>query len=131
MSSESSILLNRAEELRVAQKALLTATLVRDQSKVSLNDAQSAILVARTEDGTIDGKNAELREAQAILAYRQDLAWQAIKDTYVETERAYQIARSEYEWAKTALAVQAIVVNLAIAESGSSKLLAEVSLASV
>ncbi len=104
---------------------------VRDDAKRGLADKQSAIFSARITDGTIDGKNAETREAQALLAYKEDADWRSVWDIFVRAENAYQDARASYEWCKVDLSVNAILVNAEIAESGATRLLTEISLASV
>lgn len=120
-----------AESLRIAIVEQQLTLRSRDEAKRKLADVQSGIFVAKTSDGTIDGKNAETRDAQANLAYKQDLNWQVVWDAYLKAENAYQEAKSMYEWYKTDLAVQATIVNAEIAQTGATRLLAEVSLASV
>lgn len=131
MSSATDDLRTKATLWRAAQSSVTTARITRDDAKRALTDAQSVVFVAKTTDGTIDGKNAETRDAQAQLAYKADAAWRAAWDTYVNAENALVQAQAEFDWAKVDLQVQATIVNAEIAQSGASRLLAEVGLASV
>lgn len=131
MSNATDTLRVKADAFGDAIIGLRVSLQDRDDKKRHLVDVQSAIFVEKTNDGTIDGKNAETRDAQATLAYRQDTRWQTVWDTFVITENKYQAAKSEYEWTKTDLAVQATIVNAEIAQTGAMRLLAEVGLASV
>ena len=131
MSTATADLRTKADNLRVAIVELQIALRIRDEAKRQLADVQSGIFVDKTNDGTIDGKNSETRDAQANIAYKQEEKWQTTWDAYLKAENAYQTARAEYEWSKTDLAVQATIVNAEIAQTGATRLLAEVSLASV
>lgn len=122
---------SKADALGKAIFALRKAKTLRDSAKHTLDETESSIFYRKQLDGTIDGKNADTRDAQARIQYKIDDNWQVAWDTFVAAEIAYQDAQATYDWCKIDLQVQAIIVNTEIAESGATRLLAEVELAAI
>jgi hypothetical protein len=96
-----------------------------------LKDLESEIFAEKVQLGTIDGKNAETRDAQAQLAYKANTRWQAASDRYVTAEKNFQTTQDNLTITLMELRVAATLVNVEIAKAGADRLLAEVSLAGV
>jgi hypothetical protein len=127
-----------ADELRQAassyRSAILShgqARIERDEAKRLLKDLESEIFAEKVQLGTIDGKNAETRDAQAQLAYKANTRWQAASDRYVTAEKNFQTTQDNLTITLMELRVAATLVNVEIAKAGADRLLAEVSLAGV
>lgn len=101
------------------------------EAKRALKEREMQLYAEKTFDGTIDGKNAETREAQAMVAYKADPEWQRLSDIYRRADEAYANGKLLADIALMDLKVQAMLVNAEIAEAGTRALLGEVSLAGV
>lgn len=129
MSAATEELRNAAQAYRSAILNLGEARWERDGAKRSLKELEAEIFAEKVQLGTIDGKNAETRDAQAQLAFKANTRWQAASDRYVLAENAFLSAQDHLTIALAELRVAATLVNVEIAEAGSARLLAEVSLA--
>jgi len=78
------------EELATALRQKADAGPRVQAAKAALEEAESAVLL----NGTVDGKNAELRKAQLTLALRDDPAYQRAKADLADAERALDEANA-------------------------------------
>jgi len=101
------------------------------EAKRALKEREQTIFAEATFSGKIDGKNAETRDAQAAIAYKEDTQWQHLVDVFRRAEEAQAATAVRKDLALTDLKVQAMLVNVEISESGAQRLLSEVSLAGV
>lgn len=131
MSAATDDLRAKVQDYRLGVLALGTARRERDEAKRQLKDHESGIFYQKVTDGTIDGKNAETREAQAQIAYKANTGWQQATDRYRRAEESFLDAQDTVTITLTELRVAATLVNAEIAETGATRLLAEVSLAGV
>lgn len=103
----------------------------RDRVKQELKEVESEIFAESVQLGKIDGKNAETRDAQALLAFKANPKWQRVSDELRRLENAFLASQDSVTITLTSLRVYATLLNVEIAETGATRLLAEVSLAVV
>jgi len=129
MSTITEELRNSATAYRTAILTLGEIRLERELAKRDLKEVESIIFAEKVKLGTIDGKNAETRDAQAALAFKANTEWQAAFDRFIKAEAAFMSAQDGVTISLMELKVAATLVNVQIAETGASRLLSEVSLA--
>ena len=129
MSAITEELRNSANAYRSAIFDLGNAREERDAAKRALKETEASIFAAKTQSGTIDGKNAETRDAQAQLAFKANTEWQAAFDRFVASEKDFYASQDEVTTTLMDLKVAAILTNVEIAQTGATRLLSEVSLA--
>ena len=129
MSETTDELRNKAQAYRIAIFEMGEAREERDAAKRALKETEASIFAAKTQSGTIDGKNAETRDAQAQLAFKADTTWQSNFDRFIEAEKSFYLAQDMLTIALMELKVAATLVNAEIAQTGATRLLSEVSLA--
>jgi len=117
-----------ADTYRIAVSNLTQNRNGRDEAKRNLSEKEAELYVAGITAGDISGKNAETRDAEALLKYRSDPAWQKLTDELRKQEISFALAQDAANLALMDLKVQAILVNAEIAETGARALLAETSL---
>ena len=114
-----------------ALSAYTAARQSRDNAQRQVSDIETEVYYEAMNDGKLDGKNAESRDAQAKFAYRSEPRWQTAVDTLRRAEDTLATATAERDAAYVELKVRAMLLNVEIAEQGSAKLLGEISLAGV
>lgn len=124
------LLSKRDEYHRYASEELETR-LARDAAKRDLRDAESSVLYEGTLSGTIDGKNAETREAQLANLCRQDSKWQLASDAFKRADEAAARAKFDADMALLNLKLSVMSLNVEISKAGTTKLLAETDLQSL
>jgi len=129
MSAPTEELRNSAIAYRTAILAFGEIRLERELAKRDLKEVESIIFAEKVKLGTIDGKNAETRDAQAALAFKANMEWQAAFDRFVKAEATFMSAQDNVTISLMELKVAATLVNVQIAETGAIRLLSEVSLA--
>lgn len=129
MSNVTDELRAKADAYREAVFSLTASRLERDEAKRDLKSVEATVFDNAVKMSIIDGKNAETREAQAQLAYKSSVTWQAASDRYLKAENEFANRQDELTVALMELRVAAILTNVEIAQTGASRLLSEVSLA--
>ena len=115
-----------ASEYEGQARTALDARMSRDEAKRALKEAELTVRYAGTLTGGIDGKNAEQREAQEANLQRLDPSWQSAADLWRKADMEAIRATFDADMSLLNLKIAVIKVNAAMAEAGTTKLLAEV-----
>ena len=129
MSETTDELRKAASEYRTAVFDLGQKRTERDLAKRSLKEIEASIFNSAVKQGTIDGKNAETRDAQSQLAFKANTLWQSTFDQYIVSEVDFAHAQDVLTVTLMELKVAATLTNVEIAQTGATRLLSEVSLA--
>ena len=129
MSEATDTLKTKANAYRSAVQQGATYRRSVENAKRDLRQIERTLFLRATQDGTIIGKNAETRQAEADGLYRANAAWTSTEELLrLATEREDD-ARVTLTISEMELKVAVILVNAEIATTGAMQLLTRVDLA--
>jgi hypothetical protein len=118
-------------KVEVYRKAMIGLDVARrgyDETRRALKETEQSLFYEATLDGRVDGKNAETRDAQALIVYRADAKWQNAVDAYRAKDEAYKTAQTDVTIAEMDLKVMVVLANLALGRMGVERLVTAVEL---
>ena len=108
-----------ADRLDTAAQAAIAADTAMRDAKTEMDNIDSILMLAAVRDAILDGKNAEIRDAQFRFYRNGDAAWQdavtARHDATVNAARARQVADSaaaRFDCAKAAVQLHVAILGL-------------------
>jgi hypothetical protein len=128
MSEATDALKAKANAYRSAAQQAAVYRRSAEDTKRDLKQIERKLFLTGTDDGTIAGKNAETRQAEAEAMYRSNGAWASTEEVLRLAVERDDDARVTLQLAEMDLKVAVVLVNAEIASSGAVQLLTRVDL---